>query len=72
MANHIRIRGHAKPDAIHNSSKAQVWPRHYVDISLHSWRDPFELAFPEIANCPPGAGVNEREHLLSDVSISAL
>ena len=67
----IRIRGHAEADAVHHARKTHFWLRHHVNISAHPGRDVLKLAFAEIGDRPPGARVNQREHLLTHMRVGA-
>src|SRR6201987_5528945 len=49
----------------------QVGPRQHVNLSVHSRCDALELAFTKVADCPPGARVNQCEQLLAHVGIGA-
>src|SRR6516162_11657140 len=70
-ANHVLIRGDAETDAVHHARKTYIRFRHYVDIGFHSGPDVLELAFTEVSNSPPRARVDEREHLLAHMGVSA-
>src|SRR6266853_4535124 len=71
MANPIRVRSDAEPDAIHSCREAYVWLGHNIHISFHPRRDTSEQAFAEISNRPPGARVDQGKHFLSYMGISA-
>ncbi len=44
----------------------------HVDVGMHPRVDVPQLSFTEVSYGPPHARVDEREHLLADVRISAL
>src|SRR5262249_20899268 len=70
MPNPVRVRIYTESDAIHDSREAHVRPGHHIHIGLHPRRDMPEQTLAEITDCPPGARVDQREHLLSYMGIS--
>ena len=52
--------------------EAHAGLRHDIDFGGHSRCDVLELTLAEVRHCPPGARVDEGEHLLPDVGVGAL
>ena len=70
-ANHVRIGSHAETDAVHHARKAHVRFRQDIDVGPHARSDMLQLAFAEVGDRPPGARVNQHEHLLTGVRVGA-
>ena len=66
------IRLHAEADAIDHAVIAHIGAREHVDIGMHSRLDVPELGLAEVGDGPPDARVDQREHLLAGVGVSAL
>jgi hypothetical protein len=60
------------PRALDDARKSQSRVRHDVNVRSHAWLDMLQLRLAEIRQHPPDARVDQRENLLSYVSISAL
>jgi len=51
--------------------KTVAGPGHHINVRSHSLLDALEFAFSKIRDCPPPARINQNEHLLADVGVSA-
>src|ERR1700758_2606911 len=71
-ANNIRIRRDSETEAIHHSREANVRFRQNINIGPHPRGNAFELPFTEIPDGPPSTGVDQSEHLLTDVGLGTL
>src|ERR1700722_3594158 len=71
-AHNVRVRSHAEPHSVYDTRKTDIRLRHDVYVGPRARRDMFELTFTKVGDRPPGAGVNEREHLLPDMRVSTL
>src|SRR5258708_3459358 len=71
-AKDIRIWSRAEADTVHYAGKANVWLRRQKNVCPHAGLDMLERAFAKVADCPPCARIDQREHLLTYVRVGAL
>src|SRR6516225_6703891 len=71
LPNDIRVRSDTKAHAVHHAGKAHVRSRQDINVRPHSGRDMHKLPFAEVADGPPGARINQREHFLPHMRIRA-
>src|SRR5579862_5102870 len=72
MAQDRRIGRHTITCALHDARQSLPWVRHGIDVRGHTRLDVLQLRFSEICQHPPDASIDQRENLLSDMSIGTL
>ena len=66
------IWSHAKTHAVHDAFMKRTFGLDMTkNIRPHSRNDVLEFAFPEVTDDPPYPRIDEREHLLANVSVSS-
>src|SRR5260370_34653874 len=70
-AENVGTRRYAETDAVHYPGKAHIRFGQHINIGRHPRHDVLKRAFAEITNCPPGARVNQCEHLLTHMRVGA-
>src|ERR1700733_10735355 len=72
MPKDICIWSCAEAYTVHFSGKANVRLRWKKDICPHAGLDTLKRTFAKVADCPPSAGIDQREHLLTHMRVSTL
>src|SRR5437899_494691 len=70
-AKHIGIRRYPEADAVNGSGKTAARTGHHINVSPHALLDALEFALSKVPDSPPPARINQNEHLLADMGVSA-